>query len=408
MCKKIRYTPYHIRHGFYTKACRLFGFQKRGIKWIVNQRKLSITRKDFNGVLVNVDWGLGKTIMSLIPAAKWHWNVLYLCPPDVISHVQNEIKKHFGLHIRTFVATSWDALWWQALHVQIVIMSYHTVARIKPEEMRQKPHRFTTCIIDEIQSGAQKAGVKNIVSHSIHADFFIGLTACQKPELSLLIPFIRAKSYKQVYTFRQPPTFVHETLLLDMSSQAMTEYNKIKQQVLGHEGKISGLMGHKLMQKSIALVSLDKVPHLVKLLEEKVPSHFKVFVVSNFCETLDALRNASTVIRQRSILLNAKVRGHDARQKCIDLFQSNVNNTFLLANLSLVNCGINLGFVDILVIVDPPFHPTEKLELQGRLRRCGQRPKNLPLQYVMDLVTKNTSDFKLFLTNGGANGEHKQ
>lgn len=395
--KKHRYAPYVMPRFFQTQACRLFAFQKRCIRWLTTQRKKSVCS---NGVIVNMDVGLGKTVISLKHAQIYHWRVLYLCPPNVVSHIQQEVTKHFGSGIRTQVLTTWPTAWHVIKNAHVTIMSYHTVSRIKKEDIKSPFCHFRTCIVDEVQDGAHKKGVCEALAAFIHADFFIGLTAMENPTIGPLLKLVHAKCYKQVFTFRQPPTFIHQTKWIDMSPETRNAYDRIKQQVLllqQKSDKNSGLRKHRLLQSSWHLLSLAKVDAVAEMLRQ-VPPHFKVFIVSNFEETLRALA-ATIPDKSRYVLLDTRVREHYNRQRLLDRFHQNDSCTFFFACLSIINFGVNVGFSDALIVVEPPYYAHEKAQLCGRLRRCGQRPKNVQMQYIIDVVVANSSDSVLFDCN---------
>jgi len=386
-----RYTPYQI-DTMCSLACRFFRYQQRCVHWLRDQRRRAKTR----GVIVNMDVGLGKTLVVLKHAQQYGWNTLYLCPPNVVTHIVREITKHFGPQIRVLVASEWPLsfLGFRDPQPQIVIMSYYTVARLKEEDVIRYNHCFNTCIVDEIQEASTKPGVQRAIKNWFAAKFFIGMTAAAKVAIADLLRFIGAKSYKNNFVFRQIPHFQFVQEYITMTPTTKKRYDLIKQTIL--HGKQSGLKKHQLREKAAELLSWDKMQRALELLL-RIPLHYKTIIVSDYCSILRAL--AMALPSNQYILLDTKINGQEERQRLLDRFETSDRIRFLLASFDIVYVGINLGFADFLFLLEPPYKLSKKDQLLGRLRRSGQRPKNVVVQEIVEFIVKNSCDEQLYLSN---------
>jgi len=179
-----------VRYNMRTQACSLFRFQQRGIRWLQRLRK----HKKATGGIENLDVGFGKTVISLFHAKQFGWNVLYICPTNVVLHVQREILKHFGTGVSVLVADKWPLLSFLQKPTNVVIMSFYTVARLDPNYVLANNWRFKTCIVDEVQDAETKPKVKSAIAQLFQADFFLGLTAAEKVTLTPICQMLRCLS----------------------------------------------------------------------------------------------------------------------------------------------------------------------------------------------------------------------
>jgi len=270
------------------------------------------------------------------------------------------------------------------------------------ELVRTYNYMFNTCIVDELQDAATKPGVKAALTSAFCARFYVGLTAADKIT-GALRTLVRSYSYKDDFVFMQPPNFVVIPNFIAMSERTTREYNLLKEKVLSSE---DGLRGHQLHENARALLSLEKVGHVAHILKS-VPTRFKVIVVSEFSATL---RNLSAMLPKfQHALLDTKIQKQENRRKLLQRFQECDTCSFLLASLDIIHLGVNLGFADYMIIMEPPFLQWKKKQLLGRLRRLGQRPKNVAVQEIMEIIVQNTCDAQLYQSNNclGAIG-HKQ
>lgn len=395
-----RFEPYPRRTVMRTPKTLLFRYQRRGVRWVTKKRCTAQKTNCVNGCILNWDVGLGKTVTSFKCAERAHWNALFVCPPNSGRHILSEVAKHYGQQVRAAIFTKWPTNGCEPFP-DLTILSFATVASLREEELRLRPHRFHTCIVDEVQDAAGKTRVREVIQDLLHADFFIGLSAMQPLKaahvLEMLHTFAPVPS-KQVFRFSQPPNFTREQRFLTLSHRAKPRYEQVKAQALACT---QSLMKHRLLRQSFQILSLDKVPHVVAFLQT-IPAHYKIVVVSQFSPTIQALARALPLpFTRRMVIVDTTQKDMLKREACLSAFMTQDACKCLLANLQVVRVTCDLGIADVLVVMEQPYFAKDKLQLEGRLRRCGQRPKNVSVQSVVDIVIKDTADSVHFRTNGG-------
>ncbi len=385
--QQLRSKPYVPRHSIFTKACRLFSYQQRYIAWLNNLRK-KVKNK---GGIINCDVGLGKTAIVLMHGKQFKWNMLYICPTNVVNHIAREIEKHC-VNVSFKIETQWPTF---INPVDIVIMSYYTVSRLDLQIVNASNWIFNTCVIDEVQEAENKLGVKNVLLNSIQARFFVGLTAAEKIVVLPLCKLVHAKStFKCVRTFRQPPLFDYERFYLALPAHVLATYEDMKQRIINSSGS-TGLQKHHLLKETWKMLSLQKIPAVVHFIST-IPKGFKTVIVSNYGTSLRSLSKKLT--KTSYLLLDTKTQGQAKREFILDEFQRGTTS-YLLASIDIIYLGLNLGFVDVMIKMDVSYAADTLSQLLGRLRRSGQKPTNLKIQKVVDFIIENTCDEKLFDSN---------
>lgn len=389
--RTMRYRPYWVR-GLHLKQCRLMKFQQRIVRWMAQQRRKRDTatgQTTIEGVILNVDYGLGKTLMSLAHTSMFGWNVLFICPTGVLTHIRSEITKHFGSQMSCFEAKGWEP--GEFAKHKITLMSYYVLARLDLFEMQARPYLFTTCIVDELEDAIKKDAVEKNIRTMIQARFFVGLTGANRIQDSMLT-IVHTIDRRNIYEFRQCSNFVLKTEFLSLSEGCKSEYNKIKEEVASK----TGLAAHRLLQAARTLISQDKVNYVLCWLARL--RAFKVLVVSEFCSTLQHIANELKNHKQNHILFDAKhIKTQEKRDYVIRVFENPTSKfNFMLADCNLIGFGLDFGFVDAMIVVDLPRELLFYRQLQGRLRRIGQHPKQVEIQHVIEIVAKDTCDFTLY------------
>lgn len=373
----LRYQPY-LNRALRIGSCRLLKYQQRAVLWTQRQRM------KIRGVVLNMDYGLGKTITSLAHASMFGWNAIYICPPSLICHVRDELKKHFGPAITCHEAKKWDPLLF--MEHDVTLVSYHVLARFDVDEMQSNPYVFLTCIIDELEDAVKKKAVSGITQQYLYARFYIGLTGANRIQPAML-NMVHATTMRSVFILRQPANFVLSTHLLELNEKARDSYNHIQAQIVN----MSGLKANRLLVNARAIVSLDKTNHVLFCLDKM--QSCKTLVVSEFVPTLEHISKKLLFYKQNHILYASKyIKTQVERDRTIHAFENNPKMNIMLADLNLIVFGLDFGFVDVLLVVDLPRELLVYRQLQGRLRRVGQHPKHLKKQEVIQLVTKNTCD----------------
>lgn len=377
-----RYHPYP-RRDLDQFPCHLLRFQKRAAVWMKRHR----CEKQARGVILNMDYGLGKTVTSLAHAAMFGWNAVYLCPPNIVAHVMHEVKKHFGSTITCLEAKRWDPNTFD--RYDLTILSYYHLARLDTSEMQSCPHVFTTCIIDELEDAIKKKQVAAITKSFISARFYIGLTGAKRIQEPMML-LARVVNKSSVFVFRQQVSFVQTTHMIELDESSREKYHDIQQQIMNAKG----LVANNLLVSARKMISIQKSTEVLFLLSQM--QHCKVLVVTEFIATLEHIASQLVHYKQNHILFIATKLKPEKRDEALRVFTSNSKMNIMLADSALIGFGLDFGFVDVLIMIDLPRELLFYRQLQGRLRRVGQHPKQLQRQEVIELVTKNTCDHVLF------------
>ena len=398
--KRYRYHPYHVKSKRYFCArSNLFRFQQRALQWLNTKRHHDISEEWHgannvsNGAILNVEYGLGKTMMSLYHAKHTKWKVLYLCPPNIVSHIQQEITKHFGSSVVCHELKKWNCFGYD--DYDIVILSFYTLSRLDADFVRANNYMFNTCIVDELEDAIQKKGVRTAIQEMLQARYFLGLTGANKIHPLMLRLLRCVKDQKDVFTFRQPAPFLLTTQFLSRESWDTTtidEYAFIEKTIKTK----TGLQAEKMLDRAREIVSHAKVDHVILMLSKIC--NYKVLVVSEFASTLRLISQKLKEYKQQHLcLLSAEAATQTKRTQILQTFEQKESKmNILLAQLHIIVFGIDLGFIDFLIVVDLPMKLLEYRQLQGRCRRVGQRPFHRQVPEVIEIVTKKTCDWTLY------------
>jgi hypothetical protein len=387
------------RSVFRTDAGELMDFQADAVIKLAAMRQ----SEGIKGGILNFATGSGKTPTSLVFAQQFKWNVLYMCPQEIVDHVKSEIDKHFkSLKLRVCVVTSSSTP--GATPSDIVILGYYTALRLKDRTLKILENRqFTTLILDEIQHSISPK-MKVILETGLGAQFVLGLTAMEnvirkKPILQVA----RVTLSKQCIVYDNAPKFKWTTRYLEMSEKARAFYRTIVQKCELPE--TSKREQNKLVNDAWKMFSLEKIQPCLDAIQE-IPPFCKTMIVARFPETVFsvterilryyALEGKHEPIKRKFLTLSKNI---PERKPQLNQFENDPMCNILFATLTQVHEGHNFGFVDCMICVDEPYKIQEKKQLAGILRRIGQAPKFVNPQEILGLVVKGGSDEKLFNSN---------
>lgn len=384
-----RYHPYRGKIQLHAVP-KLFQFQQRALQWSQRIRNNQDLRKNGSrGLIFNMQYGFGKTVVSLAHARRYAWNTLFLCPTNVVSHIIDEIKHHFHSEQVSFCeAKAWEPSQFRRHH--ITIMSYYTLSRISSTSISAwNYHIFNTCIIDELEDIVTKKETRAKLN-LIPSRFYIGLTGANTIS-NTIMEIVNTNSRRALFVMHQARNYNLETHTLQLSQEQRTSYNKQK---TGMNECDPGLKAHRKLMYVRSQVSLFKINHVLRLLSDNIG--MKILVVSEFTQSLSAIAAQLVHYNQCYCAITAGTRGQDKRACLIRDFQHNTKLNVMLADLEIITYGIDLGFVDIMIVVDLPMSVDSYRQLQGRLTRLGQNAKNLKVQRVIELVVQQTCDDVLY------------
>ena len=87
------------------------------------------------------------------------------------------------------------------------------------------------------------------------------------------------------------------------------------------------------------------------------------------------------------------------RHREIARFKTDPNIRVLLASNKLAKTGIDLGFVDVLIIVEPCDTVNEYTQIKGRVQRIGQSPAVLEQPAVVVFVISDSIEESIWNGN---------
>ena len=381
--KKHKIQPYWLK-TWCSRRYNLFRFQQRAVRWVYERRSNQSNR----GCVLNIDYGLGKTLISLSHAASSNWQTLYLCPPNIIQHVRDEIEKHFGKTVSFLEAKHWDPF--EFVKFDLILMSFYVLARLPEDALTEHPFVFQTCIIDEMEDAVHKATVFHMLQTNCIANYYVGLTGANRvtePMLSL----VRSQNILDVFTFRQATSFGRQTQFITLPTDFVEPYHALQTEI----ANLHGLKANKVLVNARTLVSRAKIATVLSLLSQ-LRGH-KTLVVSEFSSSLTEIGRELQRYQQSHICYIAqKLRTQQKRNDAIHVFECNATVNIMLADLDLMCFGLDLGFVDVMLVMDLPMELLKYRQLQGRLRRLGQHAATLPWQHVVEIVMKDSCDFVLY------------
>lgn len=350
---------------------QLFPFQEACVSWMKNIRD-SDKHKSVVDVL---NTGLGKTVIAFHHIYSYQWNALFLCPnnPIVVQQMINLLKKHFY-----GVCFSQDL---SKISLDITITTYADLAKLEDNHIIFK-HVFNTIVYDEIH--LLKSRTKQIKQcNKLKGKFYIGLTATLGHEI---VPdcFYDAQIYQpNNIDFAKRPSIEHYPLSLN-PGQLVAYQQELK--------SCESLKDARHMLHMRKFLSLLKVNQCVSIFLNNVPNQWKFAIFSDFDETL---KNLKLKLPPKSYLSIDTSVPAKKRPSVLKKFEEDNSIRFLLAKRSFAGIGLDLGFVDTLVMIEPAETRFETEQLIGRITRIGQVPKNTANQQIIEFFWKDTGEEKL-------------
>ncbi len=326
--------------------------------------------------------GLGKTLVVMHHAQKWGWRMLYLCPSSVMDHIKKQARTHFP-GIRISFAPNFN----RRSHINLI--SYQQLARLRENDILFNI-TFSTCVFDEVHtiSNCTKKTSENI--KKIHARFFIGVSATLQKRHIYCFDSETPIIFQPAATVKDSSLFLHK-----YEYATLTE-----QQTLLYESEVKKLQLCNYHTPMLILnpmrkfLSDLKVPLVVSWLMANCKNRkLKICICS---DSQGALFSLATQLPTGTFVRVDSSVPKQARTQQLEKFESEHDGiSILLATQKCIGCGIDLGFVDILIQLEPTFRKDQTTQLAGRIRRIGQQPRNLEKQEVVEFVFKNTCEEQL-------------
>lgn len=362
---------------------QLFPFQHACVQWMTDTRQAN----KHNQIILCLKMGIGKTLLALTHASQFGWKCLFLTPSGVVPHIKEQITTHCFDKIRV----NQTIIPGRVLDSDITLLSYREFATLKKPNLDALCKiTFSTIIFDEFHLLKERSKQMQHVS-KLKAHFYIGLSGTYDPQGKNHIALMPHAIFYTNSSLAMPPSFVQQpeihTPKLQLSPQELSQYQQELQKC--KDANLNAILTFTQLRKNL---SLQKIPHVAQFILQ-CPSHFKIACFSEFSSSLTSLGFHLTS-RRSYVCVNTDTP-IKSRNGQIKLFQQSQNNNLLLATRDIAGLGLDLGFVDILIVIEPTYHDTQMDQLVGRLTRLGQRPLHLHTQQVFQFIFQNTCEQQL-------------
>ena len=346
---------------------KLFDYQKEAVYFL--QRMKSQCEKF---AVLDMEMGLGKTIVSLSFATKIAAHVLFITQKSIIPQINADTEKYFKDKDVT------------------IINSYNL------KNIAQKDFADTVLIIDECHMLKKRSKFgKWLLENNDKFNFIIGLSGTFNLGVFFMSLF-EGSSLQQVYTkklcqLKHPPFVVPNCVDVNitLNSSETIAYKSavaLAKQQTGHALKT--IHAFKNIRKVLSL-SEGKVA-AIKYLLKRYPEKFVIF--SEFNNTLSMLRIELASICNCLVFFG---NNYKKRQESIDVFENTNKGRVLLCNSNIAAHGISLTSALHCVCIEPTYTEALLKQLSARICRIGQLRKPT----IWRLNVQGTLESKLHISH---------
>ena len=384
--------------------CELRNYQKWGVKYILNQKK----------VLLGDEMGLGKTIQAIAAMVSLNNEgenkFLVVCPASVIINWCKEISDKSTLRVIKIYGQDKQAQLDKWIKEGgVAVTTYETTSMIKLSD----GFKFSMLIVDEAHyiknyETIRSTSVREICKYSDRILFMSG-TALENnvDEMINLIKILRpdiakkligkeylaqANSFKEIIT----PVY-YRRKREDVLKELPEKEEKNQWCELLHDEKLAYYKA--ILSKNHALArrvsfNIDdmskssKMNRLREIVELAKQENRKIIVFSFFLDTIEKVYNEFKDICVGPINGSLSPK---KRQEFIDEFTSNQDKIVLAAQILSGGTGLNIQAASIVVICEPQFKPSIENQAISRAYRMGQTRNVL----VYRLLCEKTIDEKI-------------
>lgn len=384
--------------------CELRNYQKWGVKYILNQKK----------VLLGDEMGLGKTIQAIAAVVSLNNGgenkFLVVCPASVIINWCKEISDKSTLSVIKIYGQDKQAQlakWIKEGGVGVT--TYETTSLIKFSD----DFKFSMLIVDEAHyiknyETIRSTSVREICKYSDRILFMSG-TALENnvDEMVNLIKILRpdiakkligkeylaqANSFKEIITpvyyrrkredvLKELPEKEEKNQWCELlRDEKMAYYKAVISQNYALARRVSFNIDD--MSKS------SKMNRLKEIVEVAKQENRKIIVFSFFLDTIEKVYNEFNDICIGPINGSLSPK---KRQELIDEFTNSKDKIVLAAQILSGGTGLNIQAASIVVLCEPQFKPSIENQAISRAYRMGQTRKVL----VYRLLCEKTIDEKI-------------
>lgn len=136
------------------------------------------------------------------------------------------------------------------------------------------------------------------------------------------------------------------------------------------------------------IISKEKIPYTIELIEKMLELDKKVIVFTNFTETLEIIAG---FFKGKAVQLDGRMSAKK-KQESVDRFQTDPKAKIFVSNLKAGGVGITLTEAEAVIMNDLSFVPAEHSQGEDRTFRYGQK-KNISVYYP---IFENTIEQVMF------------
>lgn len=384
--------------------CELRNYQKWGVKYILNQKK----------VLLGDEMGLGKTIQAIASMVSLYNEgqnkFLVVCPASVIINWYKEVSEKSNLKVIKIYGddkqTNLDE--WKS-NGGVAITTYETTSLFDLDDN----FKFSMLIVDEAHyiknyDTKRSINVRKLCNHTNRILFMSG-TALENNVgeminlINILRPDIAKKLAGKEYlfladSFKKTITPVYYRRKREDVLKELPEKEEKKQWCeLLHDEKLAyykAVLSNKYSLARRVSFNIDdmtkssKMIRLKEIIEMAKQEKRKVIVFSFFLDTIEKICNEFKDVCVGPI--NGSINPKK-RQELIDEFTNSDFKYVLAAQIQSGGTGLNIQTASIVVICEPQFKPSIENQAISRAYRMGQVRKVL----VYRLLCEKTIDEKI-------------
>ncbi len=338
----------------------LYPFQETCIEWIKTKRHEMI-----KSTLVPLGTGLGKTPIGLIHCQNFEWNSLWIIPTNLISHHKNEVLKLFGKPIKNNKFVGFN--------------EFSRMESTNPIFF----HKFNTIVLDEIHLIKKYTKLSKNLKY-LQSKFFIGLSASLEGfDITDIPPFIYLDETKDIYN--KSSIKFEPIIAKQMKTQLSINDREAYNQLLKQQNSKCAMVNVNHVREWL---SNNRCDILVEFINQiKIP--IKLIIFSDFNSTL--LKLSFKLEKGTYMRLDTSIPVKK-RDLFIKNFENQLNMRTLLINRKIGGIGMDLGFVDIVILSEVAYHQSETYQAIGRMQRIGQTPQNLGKQLLFEFLYENTCE----------------
>ena len=365
--------------------CQLRNYQKWGVKYILNQKK----------VLLGDEMGLGKTIQAIATMVSLNnsgeHKFLVVCPASVFINWTKEVNEKSNLEVIPIYGDhkyeSYEK-WKNGSGVGITTYETTSLFDLKDDFL------FSMLIVDEAHyvknyKTKRSINVRNLCKHTDRILFMsgtpiennvgemIGLIKILRPDIAKKLAgkeyLSQATSFKElikpVYyrrkrddVLKELPEKIEKNQWVSLSKEEKKAYYKA---ILSKNYALCRRVSFNIDDMKYS----SKALRLLEIIKEAKSDKRKVIVFSFFLDTIEKVCNLFKDICVGPI--NGSI-SPKKRQQLIDEFSQDENKTVLACQIQSGGTGLNIQAASIVVLCEPQFKPSIENQAISRAYRMGQ------------------------------------